>query len=61
VRELSAALAALEPLEDPRLAGHGEAGALLLELARRRVEELSGTLERAAATPELVTAILLRR
>jgi hypothetical protein len=61
VRELAGALAALEPLDDPRLVRRGEAGALLLQLARRRVEELSGTLERAAATPELVTAILLRR
>lgn len=61
VQELPVALAALEPLDDPRLTGRGEAGALLLSLARRRVEELAGTLTRAAATPELVTAILLHR
>ena len=61
VRELPAALAALEPLDDARLAARGEAGALLQSLARQRVEELAGTLERAMATPELSTAILLRR
>ena len=60
-RELPAALAALEPLDDPRLGAGGEAGALLQALARQRVEELAGTLERAMATPELATAILLRR
>jgi hypothetical protein len=60
-RELPTALAALEPLDDPRLGAGGEAGALLQALARQRVEELAGTLERAMATPELATAILLRR
>ncbi len=61
VRELPAAIAALEPLDDPRLGTRGEAGALVQALARQRLEELTGTLERATATPELVTAILLRR
>ena len=61
VGELPAALAALGPIDDPRLAARGEAGALLQALARGRVEELAGTLERAMATPELVSAILLRR
>jgi hypothetical protein len=61
VRDLPAVVAALERIEDPRLATRGEAGGLLLALARRQAGELAATLDRAAAAPELVTAILLRR
>ncbi len=52
--------AALERLDDPRLAPHGGAGALLAELARRRVEELAASADEAAARPDLVTAVLVR-
>ncbi|HET9555246.1 MAG TPA: DUF6178 family protein, partial [Anaeromyxobacteraceae bacterium] len=58
--ELSRAAAALEPLDDPRLAAAGPAGELLLELARRRAEELAATASEAAARPDLVTALLVR-
>jgi hypothetical protein len=61
VSDLPAAAAALELIEDPRLAAGGEAGALLLELARRQAAELAGHLDRAAAAPELVTELLVRR
>lgn len=61
VRDLPAVTAALGRIEDPRLASRGEAGALLLALANRQAEELRAHLDRAAATPELVTALLLRR
>ena len=61
VRDLPAVAAALARIEDPRLASRGEAGALLLALANRQAEELRANLDRAAATPELVTALLLRR
>ncbi|HZZ83438.1 MAG TPA: DUF6178 family protein [Anaeromyxobacteraceae bacterium] len=39
--ELPRAAALLATIDDPRLAARGEAGALLLELARHRVEELA--------------------
>ncbi len=49
----------LENLVDPRLASRGEAGALLLSLARRRVEELAASAEEAATRPDLVEALLV--
>ncbi|MCM2334415.1 MAG: hypothetical protein NDI82_10765, partial [Anaeromyxobacteraceae bacterium] len=52
--------AALAPLDDPRLAAHGAAGALLAELVRRRVEELAASADEAAARPDLVAAVLVR-
>jgi hypothetical protein len=58
--ELARASAALAPLDDPRLAAAGPAGALLLELARRRAEELAATAAESAARPDLVTALLVR-
>jgi hypothetical protein len=61
VRDLPAVAVALERIDDPRLTSRGEAGVLLQALARRQAEELAATSERAAATPELVTALLLRR
>ncbi len=61
VVELPAVAGRLGRIEDPRLAGRGEAGTLLLALARRQAGELAATLDRAVAAPELVTAILLRR
>jgi hypothetical protein len=61
VGDLPAVVGALEQIEDPRLDSYGEAGGLLLALARRNAEELVSTLDRATATPELVTAILVRR
>ncbi|MBL0276060.1 MAG: hypothetical protein IPQ24_08165 [Anaeromyxobacter sp.] len=57
--ELPEAAARLEPLDDPRLSARGEAGALLLALARERAEELRATLEQAASSPELITAVLV--
>ena len=59
--ELPAAAAALGRIDDPRLAGHGEAGALLLALARRQAAELAASLERAQASPELVTELIVTR
>jgi hypothetical protein len=61
VEELPAAAAALDPVESPRLASRGEAGALLLALARAQAEALAATLDRALASPELVTELLVRR
>jgi hypothetical protein len=58
--ELAGLPAALARLEDPRLSARGEAGALLLALARRGVEELAAHAEEAAARPDLVTAVLVR-
>jgi hypothetical protein len=56
--ELPAALAALPSLpDDARLSGAGDAGALLLELGRRRLEELRATP--AGARPDAVTAMWL--
>jgi hypothetical protein len=60
-RELPAAVAALARLDDPRLLAGGEAGALLLDLARRQAGELATSLDRAMASPELVTELLVRR
>jgi hypothetical protein len=59
--ELPAVVAALARIEDPRLASRGEAGALLLALARRQAAELAASLDRAMATPELVSELLVRR
>jgi hypothetical protein len=59
--ELRAAVAALAPIEDPRLTAAGEAGALLLGLARGQAEALALTLDRAVASPELVTELLVGR
>jgi hypothetical protein len=61
VSELPAAAAALQAIEDPRLVAGGAAGALLLALARRQAAELAEHLDRAAAAPELVTELLVRR
>ncbi len=60
-RELPAAVAALARLDDPRLLSGGEAGALLLDLARRQAGELATSIDRAMASPELVTELLVRR
>jgi hypothetical protein len=60
-RDLPAVAAALQWIEDPRLASRGEAGALLLALARQQAEALTATLDRAMASPELVTELLVQR
>jgi uncharacterized protein DUF6178 len=57
--ELPGLPARLASLEDPRLTTRGEAGALLLALARRGVEELAALADEAAARPDLVTAVLV--
>jgi hypothetical protein len=49
----------LATLEDPRVGARGEAGALLLRLARRRLEELAAHAADAAGRPDLVTAVLV--
>jgi hypothetical protein len=58
--ELAAAARALDPLDDPRLAAKGEPGALLLELARHRAEELAPLREGATARPEHVGALIVK-
>ncbi len=57
--ELAGLPARLGAIEDPRLSARGEAGALLLELARRRAEELAHQAEAAAERPDLVSAVLV--
>jgi hypothetical protein len=58
--EVPAAVRALTPLgEDPRLGG-SEAGRLLGEIAGRRLEELAPVRDGAKATPELVSALVVR-
>ncbi len=60
--ELPAAVEALGSLAtdaDPRLAAAGEAGALLLAMARERVAELGAMAAAGALRPERVTALLL--
>ncbi len=61
VTDLPVVAVALGRIEDPRLASRGEPGALLLALARRQAKELAATLDRAMASPELVTELLVRR
>jgi hypothetical protein len=61
VGDLPAVAAALTRIEDPRLATRGEAGALLLALARRQAASLAESLDRAVASPELVTELVVRR
>ena len=58
--ELPAAVAALGTIDDPRLAGAGEAGALLLELARARAGELRRIAEAGELRAERVTDIVAR-
>jgi len=58
--ELPAAAAALAPLDDPRLASAGDAGALLASMARTRGEELVPLREGASTRPEHVAALLVR-
>lgn len=53
--------ALLGAIEDPRLAGRGEAGALLRALARHRLEELAAHAEEADGRPDLVSAVLVAR
>ncbi len=57
--ELPAATAALATVEDPRLAARGEAGALLLALARQGAEELQAHAGEAGERPDLVSALLV--
>jgi hypothetical protein len=57
--ELPRAASLLAQVEDARLPGGGPAGALLLELARRRAEELAATVDLAAADPALMEAVLV--
>lgn len=59
VADLPRLPALLGEVEDPRLEGRGEAGALLRALARRRLEELAAHASEAAERPELVTAVLV--
>jgi hypothetical protein len=47
-------------IEDPRLASAGQAGALLLELARARASELAPLAEGGALRPEHLSAVLVR-
>lgn len=56
--DLPAAARALAAIDDPRLAGHGGAGALLLELARARAGELGPLAEGGDLRPEHVSAVL---
>ncbi|MGC3997040.1 MAG: DUF6178 family protein [Anaeromyxobacter sp.] len=57
--DLPAAARALASIEDPRLAQRGEAGALLLELARAKASELAPLLEDGAVRPEHLGAVLV--
>lgn len=59
--ELPAAAKALAGPADPRLAGAGDAGALLARLVADRAAELAPLLEGGAVRPEHVTAVLVRR
>ncbi|BDG06150.1 DUF6178 family protein [Anaeromyxobacter oryzae] len=58
--ELPAAARALAAIDDPRLATGGDAGALLLALARARAEELRPAAEGGTVRPEHVSAVLVR-
>jgi hypothetical protein len=58
--ELGDASRALATLDDPRLAAHGEAGALLGELARGRAEELRPIAAGAEVRAEYVAALLVK-
>jgi hypothetical protein len=57
--DLPRAAAALEALDDPRLAGEGEAGALLASLARSRAAELAPLRDGGAPPPGAVAALLV--
>ncbi|ACL66044.1 conserved hypothetical protein [Anaeromyxobacter dehalogenans 2CP-1] len=57
--ELPGAARALAAIEDPRLASAGQAGALLLELARARAAELAPIAEGGTARPEHLSALLV--
>ncbi len=57
--DVPAAARALEDLEDPRLAAHGEAGGLLASMARARAEELAPVRDGTAPRPEQVSALLV--
>jgi hypothetical protein len=58
--ELPAGARALEALDDDPRLGADEAGRLLLELARHRLEELAPLLAGEPVRPEHVTALLVR-
>lgn len=58
--ELGRAVIALGEVEDPRLERAGEAGALLRDLARARLEELATLRDGGAVRPEHVTALVVR-
>jgi hypothetical protein len=57
--EATEAARRLADLSDPRLAGRGEAGALLGSLAARRLEELTASLEASGDRPDRATGLLL--
>jgi hypothetical protein len=57
--DLPAATAALATVEDPRLTARGEAGALLLALARQGAEELQAHAGEAGSRPDLISALLV--
>jgi hypothetical protein len=57
--DLPAAASALASIDDPRLAAGGEAGRVLLDVARRRAAELAAARD-AGLRPELATALLVR-
>jgi hypothetical protein len=58
--ELAAAARALQTIDDPRLGGAGAGGALLLELARARAEELAPIAAGGALRPAHVSAVMVR-
>jgi hypothetical protein len=58
--ELPAAARALEVLDDPRLAGAGDAGALLATQARNRAAELAPVRAGEEPPPGAVAAVLIR-
>jgi hypothetical protein len=60
VAELPAAIRSLSAIDDPRLAGAGQAGALLLELARARAGELRKLLEAGEAGPGRTVDLVVR-
>lgn len=58
--EIPVAVAALREIDDPRLAGAGDAGALLLELARARAGELRRMGEAGELRAERVTDVVVK-
>jgi hypothetical protein len=58
--ELPAAIAALASIDDARLSGAGEAGALLLALARTRAAELQRLADAGEAKAGRITDLLVR-